>query len=109
MGCFPSTCGIYWDSATARSGELSFRYSSADAAQVPHTPAADAGLHGFSYYFDSLPTDMSRACYAFWPHDLRLGQGHSGLYSQKHAELHVTSSQMTYCGLTDSTQSFSLY
>ena len=51
VDCFPcgsSTCGIYWDSATARSGVLSFRYSSADAAQVPHTPAAGRSAGAWS-------------------------------------------------------------
>jgi hypothetical protein len=73
------------------------RWRSARAA--PFIIATDASLEGFGFYLESLPSDPSRVDSALWPRALLLGHGYSGLYSPEEAELHATSSQMTWCEL----------
>ena len=70
------------------------KWRSAQAA--PFCIATDACLRGFGFYLESCPAhaDSSR-----WPDQLRVGTGWSGDYSAQHADLHQTSSQMTWCEL----------
>jgi hypothetical protein len=73
------------------------RWRSARAA--PFIIATDASLEGFGFYLESLSSDPSQVDIALWPQELLPGHGYSGLYSPEEAELHTTSSQMTWCEL----------
>jgi hypothetical protein len=73
------------------------RWRSARAA--PFIIATDASLDGFGFYLESIPCDPSQGTLPSEPRELCSGHGYSGLYSPEDAELHTTSSQMTWCEL----------
>lgn len=64
----------------------------------PFVIATDASLNGFGYYIESIPSSQLERSYA-WPHTHRVGATFSGSYSEEHAELHTSHTQISWCEL----------